>query len=72
MDTEEYRKEIENKILVLMQNGLLTGNIQAARAKETARYVLDTLKPHMSLEEIYKKAEQFDQHFSELIPIALP
>lgn len=71
MDTEEYRKKIENDILTIMKARLEAGKMSPERAGEIASYVLENLKPHMSLDDIYAKVRSFDDHFPELLPAVL-
>lgn len=71
MDTEKYRKEIEKEILIIIEQRLKTHQMNAARAREIARYILNSLHPHMTLNQIYETVQKFDDHFSELVPIVL-
>lgn len=69
MNTEEYRKKIEEEILEIMRNKLIEEKIDANRAIEIAKYIVSTLHPHMTLEQIHQVSKDFDKHFSELMPI---
>src|ERR1035437_9100203 len=69
MDSEEYRKNIEKKILQLIEEKLITGQMDASRAQAIARMVLDKLHPHMTIEEIYRIVPTLDDHFSELCEV---
>lgn len=71
MDTEEYRKKIEEEILKIMEDRLIVQKMDANRAIEMARYILSTLHPHMTLEQIHDVSKNFDKHFSELVPVML-
>lgn len=71
MDTEEYRKKIEEEILIIIEERLKTHQMSAARAREIARYIRSSLHPYMSLNQIYEAVQKFDDHFSELVPIVL-
>ncbi|MBN2016231.1 hypothetical protein JW766_05380 [Candidatus Dojkabacteria bacterium] len=71
MDNEDYRKKIELQVLQIIEDGLKSHETNAKRAKEIAAYILDSLHPHMSLEQIHKAVQEFDDHFSELVPIVL-
>ena len=71
MDTEDYRKKIELEILQIIEDKLKSHQMDATRAKEIARYVLDSLHPNMNINEIYETVQNFDDHFSELIPVVL-
>lgn len=72
MDTEEYRKRIEEEILKIIRERLEAGQMKADRAKEIARYVLEHLKPHMSYDQIYAVVQKFDDHFPELAKAVIP
>lgn len=71
MDNEEYRKKIEEEILKIIEEKLKTHQMHAARAREIARYILSILHPHTSLNQIYAVVQNFDDHFSELVPVVL-
>ena len=72
MDTEEYRKDIERKILAIFAERLSSGKLSAERSEEIAKAILEELKPHASLDNIYNAAQSLDQKFPELIPALLP
>jgi transcription termination factor NusB len=69
MDPEEYRRKIEKEIRRLMEDKLTSGTMSASRANEIADYILSTLHPHMTLNQIHELSKNFDEHFSELVPI---
>lgn len=71
MDTEEYRKKIEKEVLKIIEGKLKSRQMDAERAREIARYVLQTLHPHMDINQIHNVAQSFDDNFPELIPIVL-
>ncbi len=71
MDTEEYRKKIEKEILDIIEERLKAREMNAARAREVASYILASLQPHMTLDQINTVAQNFDDHFPELIPVVL-
>ncbi len=72
MDPEEYRKKIERDILDIIEEKLKNGQMDAQRAKEIARMVLDKLHPPLSLEQIYAVAPSLDDNFAELTKAVLP
>lgn len=72
MDPEEYRKKIELDILAVIEEKLKNGQMDATRAKEIARMVLDKLHPPLTLEQIYAVVPTLDDHFSELTRAVLP
>lgn len=71
MDAETYRKHIESNILDIIEKLILARKMNAARAKEIAQYILDSLKPYMDLESVYNIVKHFDEHFPELISVVL-
>ncbi len=71
MDTEEYRKKIEFEILQIIEERLKAGEMDAERAKEIAKYILDSLHPPMELEQVREVAKNLDKHFPELRPIVI-
>lgn len=71
MDTEEYRKQIEKEILDIIEDRLKTREMDAIRAREIAKYILNSLRPHITLEQTRTVAQNFDDHFPELIPVVL-
>lgn len=72
MDPEEKRKQLEIDILRIMEEKLRVGEMDADRAREIARMMLDKLHPPMSLEQIYAVAPTLDDHFTELSRAILP
>lgn len=71
MDTEEYRKKIEKEVLEIIEEKLKARQMNAQRAKEIAQYILQTLHPHMNINEIHSVAQSFDDHFPELVPVVV-
>jgi hypothetical protein len=71
MDNEEYRKKIELEILQIIKDSLKARQMDANKAAEIARYILSSLHPHMTLNQIHDVVQNFDDHFSELIPVVL-
>lgn len=67
----DYRWSIEQKILRIIVGRLKTGEMKAPRARTIARFVLETLKIGMTLEEIHQIAPKLDQEFHELSAVAL-
>src|SRR3989344_6893502 len=72
MDTEEYRKKIEKEVLEILEQRLIAGKMDAQRARDIAKFILESLHPHMTIDEIYKAVQTFDDHFQELIAVVLP
>ena len=71
MDTEKYRKKIELEILQIIEGKLLAQQMNAERAKEIAQYILESLHPHMDINQIYEIVQNFDDHFPELVPVVI-
>lgn len=71
MDTEEYIKKIEQEILDIIEQKLKARQMNAERAREIARYVLQALHPRMDINQIHVVVQNFDDHFPELIPIVI-
>ncbi len=72
MDPEEYRKKIELDILTIIEEKLLNGQMDIQRAKTIARMVLDKLRPHLTLEQIFQVVPTLDDHFAELSKAVSP
>lgn len=72
MDPEEYRKKIERDILSIMEEKLSKGEMDAERAREIAKMVLEKLHPPLTLDQIYAIAPTLDDEFSELSKAVLP
>jgi len=71
MDDEEYRKKVEREILQIIENSLKERQMNADRATEIARYIVSSLRPHMTFNQIHDVVQNFDEHFSELVPVVL-
>lgn len=72
MDPEEYRKDLERKILAIIIEKLQNGQMDAERAKAIAKLVLDKLHPPLTLEQIYEIAPTLDDKFTELARAVAP
>jgi HD superfamily phosphohydrolase len=64
-------KKIELEILKIIEDSLKARQMNADRAREIAKYILSSLHPHMTLNQIQDVVQNFDDHFSELVPIVL-
>lgn len=69
MSNENYRKEIEEDILQIIEEKLTAGEMIAERAREIAKYILENLHPSVCMEQIHSVVQDFDEHFAELVPI---
>lgn len=71
MDSEEYRRKIEEDILRLIEKKLIARQIDANRARQIAQLVLNTLHPQMTLNQIYDAVQKLDDNFPELASVVL-
>lgn len=71
MDTEEYRKKIEEEVLKIIEEKLKSHEMNADRATEIAKYILQSLHPYMDINQIYTVVQNFDDHFPELVPVVV-
>jgi hypothetical protein len=65
MDSEAYRLDIERKMLAIMQKQLESGEMSAQRAKQIAQYVVDSLRPGITIAEINAVVKYISQEFEE-------
>ncbi len=72
MDPEEKRKEIELRILKILQDRLQKGEMDADRASQIAKLVLQQLPKGISIDQLYKVVPQLDDQFNELSEAVLP
>lgn len=68
VDSEDYRKTIEEEILKIIEEKLVAQEIDAGRAKQIAQLVLRSLHPPMTLNQIWDAVQKFDDYFPELVP----
>ena len=61
--------ELESHVLSLIQEGLLSQDIDASRAKSIAAAVLASLKPDMTGFQLYQAASSLNERFPEVAPI---
>ena len=72
MTPDQIRQQIELKVVELLKKLLKAGMITEERSREVSKWVLQTLKPSMSLEELFKAIAKLDDSFPELSAITLP
>ena len=72
MTSDDLRQQIELKIVELIKEKLSDGSMTEDRAQEISQMVLNSLKPGMSFEELYKVIPKLDDMYNELSPIVLP
>lgn len=72
MTPDDIREDIELAVVELIKAKLADGTMTEPRSQHISQLVLDTLKPGMSLEELYKAIFSLDDSVPELAPIVLP
>lgn len=72
MTPDDIRQQIELKVVELIKARLADGSITEERAQALSQVVLDTVRPGMSFEALYKAVARLDDFAPELAPIVLP
>jgi hypothetical protein len=72
MTADEIRENIELAVVELIKQKLADGSMTEERSQQISQLILDSLKPGMSLEELYKAIFTLDDTVTELAPIVLP
>jgi hypothetical protein len=72
MTPDQIRQQIELKVVEMIKAHLADGTMTEERAQTISQYVLDTLVPGSSFEELFKAIPKLDDTFQELSPIILP
>lgn len=72
MSPDEIREQVEAEIVDFIKAKVEAEEMTEERAQELAQLVLDTLKPGMSLEEVYRALPHLDNTFSEISYIIVP
>jgi hypothetical protein len=72
MTPDELRQKIELQVVELLKKSIEKGSMTEERAQQISQKVLDTLKPGMTFEELYKAIPRLDDTASELAPILVP
>lgn len=72
MTPDDLRQQIELKVVELVKARLADESITEERAQALSQIVLDTIKPGMHFEELYKAVAKLDDFAPELAPIVLP
>lgn len=67
MDAQEYRKEVERKILGVIEDELRSAKMDAPRAQTIAAAVFAALTPPKTLQEINQLLPQLIEQFPELV-----
>lgn len=72
MTPDDIRQQIELKVVDLIKDKLADGTMTEERSQQISQMVLNTLKPGMNLEELYKAIPTLDDAAQELSPIIVP
>ena len=72
MSPDDIRQQIELQVVELIKAKLADGTMTEERSQQISRMVLDTLKPGMSIETLYKAIPKLDDAAQELSPIIVP
>jgi len=72
MIPDDVRQQIELKVVELIKAKLSDGSMTEERSQTVSQIVLDTLKPGMTLEELYRVIPKLDDNAPELSPIIAP
>ena len=72
MSPDDIRQEIELKVVELLKQKVEDGTMTEERSQHVAKIVLDTLRPGMSLVELYKAIPTLDDTCPELSPVIVP
>ncbi len=72
MTPDDLRQDVELKVVELIKQKLSDGTMTEERSQKIAQLVLDTLKPGMSFDELYKAIFKLDDMYTELSPVVLP
>lgn len=71
MDPEEYRNKIADEILKIIEDKLTSNQMDAERARKIAKYIVDTLQPNMTIDQMRAAVLNYDKNFSELATVAM-
>jgi hypothetical protein len=72
MTPDDIRQQIELQVVELIKKKLADGSMTEERAQQASQIVLDTLKPGMSFEDLYRAIAKLDDTVQELAPVVLP
>jgi len=72
MTPDDIRETIEAQIVDLIKEKVEMEEMTEDRAQQLAQIVLDTLKPGMTLEDLYRALPHLDDNFTEISHIVLP
>lgn len=72
MTPDSIREDIELAVVEMIKEKTADSTMTDARAQQISQFVLDTIKPGMPLENLYKAIFKLDDAYPELAPIVLP
>lgn len=72
MSPDDVRQQLELQIVELIKAKLADGSLTEERAQQISQIVLDTIRPGMSFEELYKAIPRLDDTAQEISPVILP
>lgn len=67
--TEDFRKLIETEVLRIIKQLAEAGQTSKERIQEIARLTLESIRPEMTIDELYRNAVKLDDRHSELAPV---
>lgn len=72
MTPDDLRQKVELRVVEMIKQKLAEGTLTEERSQAIAQHVLDSLKPGMSFQELYKAIFKLDDMYGELCPVTLP
>lgn len=72
MTPNDLRQKVELKVVEMIKQKLADGTMTEERSQAIAQHVLDSLKPDMTFQELYKAIFKLDDMYGELCPVTLP
>lgn len=72
MTPDDLRQKVELKTVEMIKEKLAEGTITEERSQAIAQHILDSLKPGMTFQELYKAIFKLDDMYGELAPVTLP
>lgn len=72
MTPDDLRQQIELQVVELIKKKLADGTMTEERSQQISQVVLDTIRPGMTIEELYRAIPKLDDTLPELAPIVLP
>jgi len=72
MTPDDLRQKVELRVVEMIKQKLAEGTLTEERSQAIAQHVLDSLKPGMTFQELYKAIFKLDDMYGELCPVTLP